>query len=92
MSRRSRSPLQVVVDATGAPVRLRWPHRWCTVRAVLARWVEIAPWWRALRGTASDGDVPREVWRVEVVTHTGNSGVLDLVQVADRWWLLRVID
>ena len=95
MSRHRRSPIQVAGDATGAPVRLRWRGRRYEVRAVLARWVEATPWWRALRGTgagSSPGSSRREVWRVEVVERTGTSGVLDLVQVADRWRLLRVID
>ena len=95
MSRRYRSPVQVAVDATGAPVRLHWRSRRYEVRAVLARWVEATPWWRALRDTGSSsqrGALQREVWRVEAVTHTGTSGVFDLVRVADGWRLLRVID
>ena len=95
MSRHRRSPIQVAVDATGAPVRLRWRGRRYEVRAVLARWVEATPWWHALRATGStpaSGPPRCEVWRVEVVERTGTSGVLDLVQVADRWRLLRVID
>jgi hypothetical protein len=95
VSRRPRSPIQVVVDTTGVPVRLRRRGRWVEVRAVLARWVEAAPWWHALRATGSSpspGPSRCEVWRVEVVERTGTSGVLDLVQVADRWRLRRVID
>lgn len=90
MSRRYRSPIQVGTDATGAPVRLRWRSRRYEVRAVHARWVEATPWWRALRGTGATSQ--REVWRVEAVTHSGTSGVFDLVRVADDWRLLRVID
>ena len=85
MSRRYRSPIQVAVDATGAPVRLRWRYRRYEVRAILAQWVEATPWWRA-------GGPPREVWRVEAVSHSGTSGVFDLVLVGEGWRLLRVID
>jgi hypothetical protein len=62
-----------------APAQFLWRGRLWKVRAVVAHWVETAPWWQAARASAvvlgdaapepvPGGDdllVEREVWRVE---------------------------
>jgi len=81
--RRYDDPVEVrrgLVTGVEAPEQFLWRGRLWKVRAVLAHWVETAPWWqssgvRAVVGSddaveqpssrADDLLVERELWRVE---------------------------
>jgi hypothetical protein len=70
------------------------------VRAVLAHWVETAPWWQATSEAINgNGDreptvnadllVERELWRVEAGRGISTSGVFDLsFDWSDGHWQL----
>lgn len=92
VSRRYRTPVQVIAVEGRAPVEFRWRRRRYEVRAVLAHWVEATAWWQGSRSGSMGSSRTREVWRVEAVSRIGDSGVYDLAQVADEWRLLTVID
>lgn len=91
----------------GEPAGFRSRGRSYVVRTVLARWVEVGPWWAvSASGQVGHGPasplpvVARTVWRVEAVTARGRAGptsVHDLVQESaaghpTRWWLARTLD
>ena len=81
--RRYADPVEVrrgLVTGVEAPEQFLWRGRLWKVRAVLAHWVETAPWWQSsgvravvgsdegpqpAGGVAGDLLVERELWRVE---------------------------
>lgn len=77
-------------DLVEVPTVFLWRGRVHLVRAVLAQWSQRVPWWRA--EVPVEGDLERQVWRVEAgAGRAMGTGVYDLVQ-DDRWWLARVSD
>jgi hypothetical protein len=72
----------------GPPSAFLWRGRHYAVRAVVATWLDQAPWWRG--GHAS----VRRCWRVEASAGMASgTSVVDLVCDADgTWHLLAVID
>ncbi len=97
--RRYGEPVEVR-RADESPAQFLWRGRLYLVREVLARWVEIAPWWRAeADGTDAAVGLPddreREVWRVEAAAGArAATGVYDLSfdWAAGAWSLARVLD
>ena len=90
----SGEPIDVTVDAGGAPAVFRWRGRRYVVIGVVATWVEALPWWV---GRGDDGrHVQRHAWRVEATPRTGTPGVYDLYRVTcearPQWGLERVLD
>ena len=91
-------PVEVRRGETEGPDQFLWRGRLWKVRAVLAHWVETAPWWQATSETL-DGDreptvnadllVERELWRVEAGRGISTSGVFDLsFDWSDGHWQL----
>lgn len=91
-------PVEVRRGETEGPDQFLWRGRLWKVRAVLAHWVETAPWWQAT-SEALDGDreptvnadllVERELWRVEAGRGISTSGVFDLsFDWSDGHWQL----
>ncbi|GCD91717.1 DUF6504 family protein [Nocardioides sp. LS1] len=95
--RRYDDPVEVRkgwVTGMEGPEQFLWHGRLWKVRAVLAHWVETAPWWqssgaravigsdepRSDGGTALAADllVERELWRVEAGRGSDRGGVFDL--------------
>ncbi|WP_181310632.1 DUF6504 family protein [Nocardioides campestrisoli] len=75
------------------PEQFLWRGRLWKVRAVVAHWVETAPWWQSVGAVAVRGEavptreqddllVEREVWRVEAgrgaAPGAAGAGVFDL--------------
>lgn len=84
------------------PTLFLWRGRVHVVRAVLARWSQRVPWWRAdddpvdatdaTEESSSWSELERVVWRVEAgAGRSVGTGVYDLVH-GERWWLDRVAD
>ena len=72
----------------GPPSAFLWRGRHYAVRAVVATWLDQAPWWRG-------GHAPvRRCWRVEASAGMASgSSVVDLARDADgTWHLLTVLD
>ena len=96
MSRRYHDAVQAVQPEAGPPQSFRWHRRRYQVRAVLAHWVQAAPWWPGSSGTGSSDTGSNsqvvQAWRVEAAPRTGAAGVYDLMLVAGAWHLQRVID
>lgn len=73
--RRYDDSVEVRRGESEGPEQFLWRGRLWKVRAVLAHWVETAPWWVAaqdgetgdqpVRGTSTDLVAERELWRVE---------------------------
>ena len=93
----SKSLAHVNTDANGAPNWFSWRGRRYVVLAILFSWLEAAPWWRA-RQTRE-----WQVWRIEAAdqaiqnnsacdTDTPNSGVYDIANSDQRWFIRRVMD
>ncbi|MCA1781662.1 MAG: DUF6504 family protein [Dermatophilaceae bacterium] len=72
----------------GPPRAFLWRGRHYAVRAVVATWLDHAPWWRGASQTV------RRCWRVEASAGmAGGSSVVDLACDADgTWHLLAVLD
>lgn len=91
-------PVEVRRGETEGPDQFLWRGRLWKVRAVLAHWVETAPWWQpATEGAdpAVGADlVERELWRVEAGRGISTSGVFDLsFTFSDgRWQLVGCAD
>ena len=93
MSRRLCEPLTQVRVIRGVPRRFHWRDRRYEVRAVLACWVEVGPWWRVEECTPGVSGVHESTyWRVEATTGRSVVCVVDLSVAADSWLLTRVID
>lgn len=59
-------PVEVRRGEAQDPDQFLWRGRLWKVRAVVAHWVETAPWWQTgAGGPASDPVAERELWRVE---------------------------
>jgi hypothetical protein len=86
----SGEPIDVMAAGDGQPAVFRWRGRRYVVGAVVATWVEAAPWW------VGRADGQRHVWRVEAAPRTGTPGVYDLYRVlcdgSPQWGLTRVLD
>lgn len=86
--RRYDDPVEVRkgwVTGVEGPEQFLWRGRLWKVRAVVAHWVETAPWWQPTDDQSGDqtGDllVERELWRVEAgrgVAVDDGGGVFDL--------------
>ena len=82
------------------PDAFHWRGRRYAVRAVLAHWLEVGPWWRAVvdleAGSPAQSPAAdeREVWRVEATPDPAVSpGVYDVCRDgAGGWRLVRTID
>ena len=75
-------PVEVRRGETEGPDQFLWRGRLWKVRAVLAHWVETAPWWQPQDAATAEepgGDLllERELWRVEA-GRMETSGVFDL--------------
>ncbi|EON23358.1 hypothetical protein CF8_2690 [Nocardioides sp. CF8] len=91
-------PVEVRRGETEGPDQFLWRGRLWKVRAVLAHWVETAPWWQPAQesagGTAepvvnADLLVERELWRVEAGRGISSTGVFDLsFDWSDGHWQL----
>jgi hypothetical protein len=95
-------PVEVRRGETEGPDQFLWRGRLWKVRAVLAHWVETAPWWQGTGEAINedmDGDgeptvnadllVERELWRVEAGRGISTSGVFDLsFDWSDGHWQL----
>ncbi len=94
----SKSLAYVNTDTDGAPNWFRWRGRRYVVLAILFSWLEAAPWWRT-RQTRE-----WQVWRIEAADqatqnnsggsdiNTPNSGVYDIANSDQRWFIRRVMD
>jgi hypothetical protein len=91
----SKSLAHVSTDTDGAPNWFSWRGRRYVVLAILFSWLESAPWWRT-RQTRE-----WQVWRIEAVDQnnsgacdmeTSNSGVYDIANSDQRWFIRRVMD
>lgn len=76
-------PVEVRRGETEGPDQFLWRGRLWKVRAVLAHWVETAPWWQpategAVSAVGADLLVERELWRVEAGRGISTSGVFEL--------------
>ncbi|PVG82785.1 nucleotidyltransferase [Nocardioides gansuensis] len=71
-------PVEVRRGETEGPEQFLWRGRLWKVRAVVAHWVETAPWWQGTEPSGSDLLVERELWRVEAGRGGDRSGVFDL--------------
>lgn len=59
-------PVEVRRGEAEDPEQFLWRGRLWKVRAVVAHWVETAPWWQpGTGGAATDAVAERELWRVE---------------------------
>ncbi|UUZ59665.1 DUF6504 family protein [Nocardioides sp. B-3] len=92
-------PVEVRRGETEGPDQFLWRGRLWKVRAVLAHWVETAPWWQATTDAASESAttdllVERELWRVEAGRGINGTGVFDLsFNWSDgRWQLVGCAD
>ena len=92
-------PVEVRRGETEGPDQFLWRGRLWKVRAVLAHWVETAPWWQAASEAVNQDEAPaavgadllveRELWRVEAGRGISTSGVFDLsFNWSDGRWLL----
>ena len=83
-------PVEVRRGETEGPDQFLWRGRLWKVRAVLAHWVETAPWWQTAHGSVNaDLLVERELWRVEAGRGVSTSGVFDLsFDWSDGHWQL----
>lgn len=100
--RRYDDPVEVRRGETEGPDQFLWRGRLWKVRAVLAHWVETAPWWQAQAATADEAPaavgadllVERELWRVEAGRGISSTGVFDLsFDWSDgRWQLVGCAD
>ena len=96
-------PVEVRRGETEGPDQFLWRGRLWKVRAVLAHWVETAPWWQSASEAMSEGThedrapaavgadllVERELWRVEAGRGISTSGVFDLsFDWSDGHWQL----
>ncbi len=87
-------PVEVRRGETEGPDQFLWRGRLWKVRAVLAHWVETAPWWQSTSEAAeptvgADLLVERELWRVEAGRGISTSGVFDLsFDWSDGHWQL----
>lgn len=92
-------PVEVRRGETGTfgegPDQFLWRGRLWKVRAVLAHWVETAPWWQsattdeAPAAVGADLLVERELWRVEAGRGISTTGVFDLsFNWSDGHWQL----
>ncbi len=95
-------PVEVRRGETEGPDQFLWRGRLWKVRAVLAHWVETAPWWQATTEAINEdmGEdtkpavnadllVERELWRVEAGRGISTSGVFDLsFDWSDGHWQL----
>jgi hypothetical protein len=91
-------PVEVRRGETEGPDQFLWRGRLWKVRAVLAHWVETAPWWQPTsealnedREPTANADllVERELWRVEAGRGISTSGVFDLsFDWSDGHWQL----
>lgn len=105
--RRYDDPVEVrkgMVTGIEGPEQFLWRGRLWKVRAVLAHWVETAPWWQsagvqAVVGSEDAGGVAtapvtdllveRELWRVEAGPGREAGGVFDLsLDWSDGHWQL----
>lgn len=94
----SKSLAYVNTDTDGAPNWFSWRGRRYVVLAILFSWLEAAPWWRT-RQTRE-----WQVWRIEAADQatqnnsgasdmgTPNSGVYDIANSDQRWFIRRVMD
>jgi len=94
----SKSLAHVNTDANGAPNWFSWRGRRYVVLAILFSWLEAAPWWRTRQAREW------QVWRIEAAdqatqnnsgacdTDTPNSGVYDIANSDQRWFIRRVMD
>lgn len=100
-------PVEVRRGETEGPDQFLWRGRLWKVRAVLAHWVETAPWWQSASEAVNDSGsqdaapavntdllVERELWRVEAGRGISTSGVFDLsFNWSDgRWQLVGCAD
>ena len=88
-------PVEVRRGETEGPDQFLWRGRLWKVRAVLAHWVETAPWWQSAEPTPSTDLLPeRELWRVEAGRGSSISGVFELsFDWSDgRWQLVGCAD
>ena len=88
-------PVEVRRGETEGPDQFLWRGRLWKVRAVLAHWVETAPWWQPTEPVANaDLLVERELWRVEAGRGISTSGVFDLsfTWSDGRWQLVGCAD
>ena len=93
-------PVEVRRGETEGPDQFLWRGRLWKVRAVLAHWVETAPWWQSQGQSTTETDVnadllvERELWRVEAGRGISTSGVFDLsFNWSDgRWQLVGCAD
>ena len=101
-------PVEVRRGETEGPDQFLWRGRLWKVRAVLAHWVETAPWWQSASEAMSEGThedraptavgadllVERELWRVEAGRGVSGTGVFDLsFNWSDgRWQLVGCAD
>jgi len=98
--RRYDDPVEVRRGETrdGGPEQFLWRGRLWQVRAVLATWVETAPWWQGTTdGRTEHGDdrpVGHELWRGEGGRGPGTSGVFDLsfARTEGSWQLVGCAD
>lgn len=96
-------PVEVRRGETEGPDQFLWRGRLWKVRAVLAHWVETAPWWQSASEAMSEGEhedrapaavgadllVERELWRVEAGRGISTTGVFDLsFSWSDGHWQL----
>ncbi|QIK76840.1 DUF6504 family protein [Nocardioides piscis] len=91
-------PVEVRRGETEGPEAFLWRGRLWKVRAVVAHWVETAPWWQPTEsedppGPGSDLLLERELWRVEA-GRMETSGVFDLSfdWTDGRWQLVGCAD
>ena len=94
----TRSLVQVRTNSDGLPKGFSWRGRKYVVLAILFSWLEAAPWWRTRQAREW------QVWRIEAAdqatqnnlgacdTDTPNSGVYDIANSDQRWFIRRVMD
>lgn len=87
-------PASEEADSIGvAPTQFLWRDRLYLVRAVLASWVEVGPWWQ--RSATQLQDEEYLMWRVEAGPgRRAPVGHYELCQRKPdgRWFLLRTFD
>lgn len=83
-------PVEVRRGATQGPDQFMWRGRLWKVRAVLAHWVETAPWWQSSDAPeGADLLAERELWRVEAGRGQHRTGVFELsFSWSDGCWQL----
>lgn len=108
MKRIAHEPVTVTAGPLGQPHGFRWRGRGYLVREVLASWHEGPQWWREQdAGDGWPGDDPfwgdsqpgrtrgadYRFWRVAAQrSPAAASGIYDLVEMQQSWWLSQLWD